>query len=143
MLIGLGLDRGYFDQPADTLSGGELTRLGMARLLLRKPDLLLLDEPTNHLDLAALEWLEGYLKEYQGAMIIVSHDRYFLDAVCTDIAELLFGVTELYPGNYSRYLAQREGAWLPGRRLMTCSKRRLPGRRPSSPGSSSLTGRSP
>ncbi len=108
VLIGLGLDRGYFDQPADTLSGGELTRLGMARLLLRKPDLLLLDEPTNHLDLAALEWLEGYLKEYQGAMIIVSHDRYFLDAVCTDIAELLFGVTELYPGNYSRYLAQRE-----------------------------------
>jgi ATP-binding cassette subfamily F protein 3 len=108
VLIGLGMGRPYFNQHADTLSGGELTRLGLARLLLQKPDLLLLDEPTNHLDLEALEWLENYLNEYQGAMIIVSHDRYFLNAVCTDIAELLFGVTELYPGNYTRYLAQRE-----------------------------------
>ncbi len=108
VLIGLGLGREYFNQHADTLSGGELTRLGLARLLLQKPDLLLLDEPTNHLDLEALEWLENYLKDYSGAMIIVSHDRYFLDAVCTDIAELLFGVTEVYPGNYTRYLAQRE-----------------------------------
>ncbi|NLG57962.1 MAG: ABC-F family ATP-binding cassette domain-containing protein [Clostridiales bacterium] len=108
VLIGLGLGRDFFDQHADTLSGGELTRLGLARLLLQKPDMLLLDEPTNHLDLEALEWLEGYLLQYTGAMIIVSHDRYFLDAVCTDMAEILFGVAEVYPGNYSRYLAQRE-----------------------------------
>lgn len=108
VLIGLGLGPEFFGQHADTLSGGELTRLGMARLLLQKPDLLLLDEPTNHLDLAALEWLERYLLQYPGAMIIVSHDRYFLDAVCTDMAEILFGMAEIYPGNYSRYLAQRE-----------------------------------
>ena len=108
VLIGLGLGRKYFEQHADTLSGGELTRLGLARLLLQKPDFLLLDEPTNHLDLEALDWLEDYLNQYAGAMIIVSHDRYFLDTVCTDIAELLFGVTEVYTGNYTRYLAQRE-----------------------------------
>lgn len=108
VLIGLGLGPGYFEQHAGTLSGGELTRLGLARLLLQKPDLLLLDEPTNHLDLEALAWLENFLCQYQGAMVIVSHDRYFLDAVCTDMAELLFGVTEVYPGNYTRYLAQRE-----------------------------------
>ncbi|MDD4081437.1 MAG: ABC-F family ATP-binding cassette domain-containing protein [Eubacteriales bacterium] len=108
VLVGLGLGRECFEQRADTLSGGELTRLGLARLLLQKPDLLLLDEPTNHLDLEALEWLEGYLLQYPGAMIIVSHDRYFLDAVCTDMAEIHFGAAEVYPGNYSRYLVQRE-----------------------------------
>ncbi len=108
VLTGLGLGPAYFDQHADTLSGGELTRLGLARLLLQKPDLLLLDEPTNHLDLEALAWLEDFLGQYQGAMIIVSHDRYFLDVVCTDIVELLFGAAETYHGNYTRYLAQRE-----------------------------------
>ncbi|MDR0397239.1 MAG: ABC-F family ATP-binding cassette domain-containing protein [Oscillospiraceae bacterium] len=110
MLTGLGFEKGQFDQPAEQLSGGERTRLFLAKLLLEKPDVLLLDEPTNHLDLAALTWLEGYLTTGAGsrlAMIVVSHDRYFLDAVCTDIAELMFGETELYYGNYTRFQQQR------------------------------------
>ena len=107
MLTGLGFNKGQFDQPVEQLSGGERTRLFLARLLLSKPDLLLLDEPTNHLDLSALEWLETYLKAYSGAIIVVSHDRYFLDAVCTDIAEILFGKIEAYHGNYSSYQRQR------------------------------------
>jgi ATP-binding cassette subfamily F protein 3 len=108
MLIGLGFNKSQFDQPVDQLSGGERTRLFLAKLLLSKPDLLLLDEPTNHLDLAALGWLENYLRSYGGAIIIVSHDRYFLDAVCTHVAEMLFGQLELYAGNYTRFQEQRE-----------------------------------
>ncbi|MBE5781933.1 MAG: ABC-F family ATP-binding cassette domain-containing protein [Clostridiales bacterium] len=107
VLSGLGFQKEQFDQPAHLLSGGELTRLCLAKLLLQKPDLLLLDEPTNHLDLAALDWLEKYLSEYSGALIVVSHDRYFLDHVCTHITELLLGVAEQYEGNYSRYMPQR------------------------------------
>ncbi|HIQ63945.1 MAG TPA: ABC-F family ATP-binding cassette domain-containing protein, partial [Candidatus Avichristensenella intestinipullorum] len=107
VLSGLGFTRAQWDQPADVLSGGERTRLCLARLLLQKPDVLLLDEPTNHLDLEALGWLEGYLQGYRGAVLIVSHDRYFLDAVCTDVAELLFGQIEQYEGNYTRYLRLR------------------------------------
>lgn len=103
VLTGLGFARAMWDQPVSVLSGGERTRLCLARLLLQKPDLLLLDEPTNHLDLAALSWLEQYLSSYSGSVIIVSHDRYFLDAVCTDIAELFLGQIEQYEGNYSRY----------------------------------------
>lgn len=103
MLTGLGFPRSQWDQRVELLSGGERTRLSLARLLLQKPDLLLLDEPTNHLDLDALNWLELYLQSYRGAMVLISHDRYFLDAVCTDIAELLFGEIEQYEGNYTRY----------------------------------------
>ncbi len=103
VLAGLGFTRPQWDQGVDSLSGGERTRLCLARLLLQKPDLLLLDEPTNHLDLDALGWLEQYLQAYRGAVLVVSHDRYLLDAVCTDIAELLFGEIEQYEGNYSRY----------------------------------------
>ena len=84
-----------------------MTRLGLCRLLLEKPDLLLLDEPTNHLDLEALTWLEKYLDGYRGAVIVVSHDRYFLDRVCTDMTEILLGVSEQYAGNYSSYMDQR------------------------------------
>ena len=107
MLTGLGFPRNRWDQPVNTLSGGERTRLNLGRLLLQKPDLLLLDEPTNHLDLPSLQWLEGYLTNYPGSVLVVSHDRYFLDAVCTDIAELIFGEIEQYEGNYSRYLMLR------------------------------------
>lgn len=112
VLQGLGFDKNQYDQKADTLSGGELTRLGLAKLLLQKPELLLLDEPTNHLDMQALQWLENYLINYDGAVMIVSHDRYFLDKVCSGVVELLFGVSEEYSGNYSRYLAQREERFL-------------------------------
>ena len=107
VLVGLGFSREQFDQPAHLLSGGELTRLCLAKLLLQKPDLLLLDEPTNHLDLAALNWLEKYLSEYKGTIILVSHDRYFLDHVCTHVTELLLGTAEQYDGNYSRYMTLR------------------------------------
>ena len=108
VLTGMGFGRERFHQEAATLSGGELTKLGLVKLLLQKPDLLLLDEPTNHLDMATMEWLEGYLNEYEGAVIVVSHDRYFLDAICTGIAELLFGEIELYHGNYSTYIKERD-----------------------------------
>ena len=107
VLAGLGFQREQFDQPAQVLSGGELTRLSLARLLLQKPDLLLLDEPTNHLDLSALEWLEAYLNEYRGTVMVVSHDRYFLDHVCTHITEILLGVAEQYEGNYTAYMKER------------------------------------
>ena len=106
-LLGMGFPREQWNQQADTLSGGELTRLCLARLLLQKPDLLLLDEPTNHLDLSALNWLEKYLTGYKGAVIVVSHDRYFLDRVCTNMTEILLGVSEQYEGNYSRYMELR------------------------------------
>ncbi|MBE5776498.1 MAG: ABC-F family ATP-binding cassette domain-containing protein [Clostridiales bacterium] len=106
-LLGMGFPREQWGQAAATLSGGELTRLCLAKLLLQKPDLLLLDEPTNHLDLAALNWLEKYLIAYKGAVIVVSHDRYFLDRVCTNMTEILLGVSEQYEGNYSRYMELR------------------------------------
>ena len=108
VLAGMGFKPEQFHQQADTLSGGELTRLGLAKLLLQKPDLLLLDEPTNHLDMETLSWLEYYLTEYKGSLIVISHDRYFMDAVCTSIAELSFGVLEIYQGNYTRYMKQRD-----------------------------------
>lgn len=107
VLAGLGFTGDRQQQEALSLSGGELTRLSLGRLLLQKPDILLLDEPTNHLDLAALKWLEEYLSAYQGAVIVVSHDRYFLDRVCTDMVEILMGRSEQYKGNYSRYMEQR------------------------------------
>lgn len=90
------------------LSGGEKTRLGLIRLLLTEPDLLLLDEPTNHLDLPSIQWLESYLKEYQGSVIIISHDRYFLDEVVERIIEIKNGQGEVYHGNYSYYLEERK-----------------------------------
>ena len=112
VLQGLGFTGERQQQEARKLSGGELTRLTLGRLLLQRPDLLLLDEPTNHLDLDALKWLEEFLVDYPGALIVVSHDRYFLDRVCTGMVELLFGVAEQYSGNYSRYMEQREERFL-------------------------------
>jgi ATP-binding cassette subfamily F protein 3 len=112
VLHGLGFSAAQQEQQAALLSGGELTRLSLGRLLLQKPDLLLLDEPTNHLDLDALQWLEDYLYEYAGGVIVVSHDRYFLDRVCTGMVELLFGKVEQYSGNYTRYMEQRAERFL-------------------------------
>ena len=108
VLNGLGFKPTQYDQCVDSLSGGEQTRLCLARLLLQKPDLLLLDEPTNHLDMETLQWLENYLSAYKGSVLVISHDRYFLDHVCTGIVEILMGSSEQYNGNYTRYIAQRQ-----------------------------------
>ncbi len=125
MLVGLGFSRAQWDQKVESLSGGERTRLCLARLLLEKPDLLLLDEPTNHLDLEALGWLEQYLQGYKGAVLLISHDRYLLDAVCTDIAELLFGETEQYEGNYSRYQRLRAERFEARKRAFLLQKKEI------------------
>ncbi len=108
VLTGLGFDASDYAMSLDHLSGGQRTRAFLARLLLSNPDVLLLDEPTNHLDIRAVEWLEGYLNQWEGAAVIVSHDRYFLDKVSTVILEMLPGAYETYTGNYTAYLKQRE-----------------------------------
>src|SRR6266568_1615885 len=108
VLDGLGFTREQQASPAQQLSGGQQTRAALGKLLLREPDLLLLDEPTNHLDLAALEWLETYLVGWKGAMVVVAHDRYFLDKIVSRIIEMAFGRIEEYPGNYTKYLRLRE-----------------------------------
>lgn len=110
VLNGMGFPADTWSKKAGVLSGGEQTRLRLARLLLERPDILILDEPTNHLDLETMEWLESYLKTYRGAVLVVSHDRYFLDAVCTRIWELAGKTILTYKGNYSSYLPQREAA---------------------------------
>lgn len=94
------------------LSGGEKTRVILAKILLEEPDILLLDEPTNHLDLDSIEWLEGFLKDYQGSVLIISHDRYFLDSVVGKIIELEFDKAEVYLGNYSFYVVEKERRFL-------------------------------
>ena len=104
---GLGIT-GLLDQPFGRLSGGERTKVGLGRILLLKPDLLLLDEPTNHLDLMSVEWLESYLQDYEGSVLIVSHDRYFLDRVATKIVDLEGGAAETYHGNYSYFIEEKE-----------------------------------
>lgn len=108
VMQGLGFKPEDLDRKLAHLSGGQKTRAVLGRLLLEAPDLLALDEPTNHLDIEAIAWLEGYLKEFPGAVLVVSHDRYFMDAVAGVIWELDFGALELYRGNYSHYAQQRE-----------------------------------
>jgi ATP-binding cassette subfamily F protein 3 len=107
VLSGLGFDEDDFHRPVAQLSGGQKTRALLARLLLEAPDVLLLDEPTNHLDLAGIEWLEGYLNTWQGAVVVVAHDRAFLDAVVGRVWEMSWGRLEQYRGNYSAYTVQK------------------------------------
>jgi len=107
ILTGLGFGPEEFQQPLDTFSGGQKTRLNLGRLLALAPEILLLDEPTNHLDMASVEWLEDYIISYTGTVLVVSHDRMFLDRVSTHIAELRGGELTSYPGNYSTYLQKR------------------------------------
>lgn len=108
VLAGLGFARGREDQPASVLSGGEKTRLCLARLLLTQPDLLMLDEPTNHLDLSSIQWLEDTLKKYRGTVLIISHDRYFMNSVCDCMAEISMRRLVQYEGNYDQFTVKRQ-----------------------------------
>lgn len=110
ILEGMSFDPDSYDKPVSVLSGGERTRLALAKLLMMHPDLLILDEPTNHLDIDTLEWLEGFLKAYRGAVLVVSHDRRFLDNVTTKTLEIQNGKSKMYNGNFTAYLMQKEQA---------------------------------
>ena len=112
VIHGLKIPQHLLDQKFKELSGGEKTRILLAKLLLEKPDVLLLDEPTNHLDIESMEWLEKFLNTYPGALLLVSHDRYFLDAVVNKIYELDTDGIEYYDGNYTRYMAEKEFRFL-------------------------------
>ena len=107
-VYGLGFTDEDLYKPANAFSGGQKTRINLAKALVRSPDFLFLDEPTNHLDMEMLEWLEGYLSSYRGGILIVSHDRYFMDRIVTGVVELDHHKATTYRGNYSRYVAQRE-----------------------------------
>lgn len=108
ILNGMGFSGDQLDRTVSGFSGGEKTRLCIAKLLLEEPNLLILDEPTNHLDFKTIMWLEEYLRTYRGAVMIVSHDRYFLDRLCTSICEIEHGRLQRYKGNYSAFIRQRE-----------------------------------
>ncbi len=110
VLAGLGFGKESWNVPTETLSGGQKVRLNLAKLLVSKPDVLLLDEPTNHLDIAGTEWLESYVANYPGAVLLVSHDRRFLDNIVDKIWEVEEGKVSCYRGNYSSYLSQKEEA---------------------------------
>ncbi|MCB0208844.1 MAG: ABC-F family ATP-binding cassette domain-containing protein [Anaerolineae bacterium] len=107
VLSGLGFEADEYDKSLTQFSGGEQSRAQLARLLLEQPDLLLLDEPTNHLDLASVEWLENYLQSWPGSVLVVAHDRYFLDKVANKVFELSFGAIETFNGNFTHYIQQR------------------------------------
>nr|MBA2389026.1 ABC-F family ATP-binding cassette domain-containing protein [Geodermatophilaceae bacterium] len=124
-LQGLGFQTPHWEMPLHHLSGGQMTRALLARLLLEKPDLLILDEPTNHLDVEAVEWLETTLRAWEGALLIVSHDRYFLDNVVNRIWEMSRASIEVYRGNYTAYVQQRQARWERGQQLWEAEKERL------------------
>lgn len=107
ILVGLGIGPEHYDKKVELLSGGQKTRVALSKLLLQNPDVLLLDEPTNHLDLEAINFLEGFLRDYPGTVIIVSHDRFFLDVITSKTFELTNGIVEEYGGNYSYYINER------------------------------------
>ncbi|MCE0455346.1 MULTISPECIES: ABC-F family ATP-binding cassette domain-containing protein [Staphylococcus] len=107
VLHGLNFNEDDFDKPINDFSGGQKTRLSLAQMLLNEPDLLLLDEPTNHLDLETTKWLEDYLKYFKGAIVIISHDRYFLDKIVTQIYDVALGNVKRYVGNYEQFIEQR------------------------------------
>ncbi|MDO4977317.1 MAG: ABC-F family ATP-binding cassette domain-containing protein [Eubacteriales bacterium] len=108
VLKGLGFTEDQFDTPIYTLSGGQKTRVALSRILLVQPDIILLDEPTNHLDMEAIRWLETFLSNYRGAVLIVSHDRYFLDKVVTKVIEIENGNSNVFMGNYTEYAAKKK-----------------------------------
>ncbi|QEX33579.1 ABC-F family ATP-binding cassette domain-containing protein [Staphylococcus lugdunensis] len=108
ILHGLNFTETDFDRPINDFSGGQKTRLSLAQMLLNNPDLLLLDEPTNHLDMETTQWLEDYLKYFQGAIVIISHDRYFLDKIVTQVYDVALGEVKHYVGNYERFIEQRD-----------------------------------
>ena len=108
ILTGMGFSGDDFNRVVSGFSGGEKTRLSISKLLLEEPNLLILDEPTNHLDFKTIMWLEDYLRSYRGAILIVSHDRYFLDRLCTSVCEIERGILTRYRGNYSAFIRQRE-----------------------------------
>ena len=110
VLNGMGFGQETYDRVISGFSGGEKTRLAIARLLLEAPNLLILDEPTNHLDFKTVMWLEDYLKDYKGALLLVSHDRYFLDRLCTSICEIERGTLTRYKGNYTTFTQLKEAA---------------------------------
>ena len=105
---GLGIPAEQRAQEFDSLSGGEKTRANLARLLLEKTDILLLDEPTNHLDLRSVEWLEGYIQNFRGTVLAISHDRYFIDQIAQRVIEIADGHAEFYSGNYSFYMDEKQ-----------------------------------
>lgn len=111
ILTGFGFGEEYYDTPVNALSGGQKTKLALAKILLQAPNLLILDEPTNHLDMNVLAWLEDYLKSYQGALLVVSHDRYFLDHVVKDVYDLDNRTLRHYTGNYTQFV-QHKQEWL-------------------------------
>ena len=120
--MGLGFDESQMALPVMALSGGQKAKLQLAKLLLSGSNLLLLDEPTNHLDIASVEWLEDFLRCYNGAFLVISHDRYFLDRITTRTFEMEHGKLFLYKGNYSASLTQKEERQLTAQREYESSK---------------------
>ncbi len=125
VLAGLGFTPSDFHMPVNHLSGGQRTRALLGQILLAPSELLIFDEPTNHLDIEAIQWLEGFLKNYVGGVLLVSHDRYFIDQVCNQIWEMSRGGFETYRGNYSAYLEQRQSRWERQQELFEAEKVRL------------------